>query len=363
MSMLRTKLPKYLKELVAVYGRQKQSFKRDVVTHCRWSMRENTEYDRWNGGMDGHTVVLFAPLDIIATVTFAERNKIALEMRDDLRELATTETEYFAAVYIEADDESDPEYQAATPYAARPVIEPDSLSIWQQGLARVFMSHRDAEKMRVQMLADALSDYGMSCFVAHSTIPADEEWQKVIVSGLETMEVMVAIVTDDFHQSVYCMQEVGYALGRGIPVISLKVDNADPLGFIAHKQALRGSLNQPLVAARHLFPLIGERLRQIERFNEVLIKSFCEAPDYTEAKSRFERMTANVKKLSNEQAQQIIEAFSENNQLHNAGYLTSRYQRLIQFMNRAAGGYWQVEGRELRDTTASVQDDLDDFPF
>lgn len=38
--------------------------------------------------------------------------------------------------------------------------------------------------------------------VAHETIPANEEWRKVIVSGLETMEIMVLFLTDDFPESV-----------------------------------------------------------------------------------------------------------------------------------------------------------------
>lgn len=363
MSFLRNKLPKYLKELEAVYEQHNERFKSDLIRRCRWHLRENTDHDNWNGGMDGHTVILFVPLQTLAGVTFAERKSIAGEIRDDLREVENAETEFFSALHIEADDESDPEYQAATPFFARRTVNPDNLSIWKTGLARVFLSHRDREKARVQSLADALEDYGASCFVAHDTIPADEEWQKVILDGLETMELMVAIVTDDFHESIYCMQEVGFALGRGIPVISLKVGRAAPAGFVAHKQGLRASLDEPFAAAQKLFPLIGERLSQTERFNEVLISSFCEAPDYTEAKNRFERMKANAGSLSADQAQLIAKAFFKNDQLHNSGHLTSRYRRLVNYMNAATEGSWEIDGRKLINKLPTPPDDLDDIPF
>ena len=128
-------------------------------------------------------------------------------------------------------------------------MNPDNLSIWRPGLGRIFISHRDKHKAEARELADALEEYGFSSFVAHETIPANEEWRKVIVAGLETMEIMVVFLTDDFHESIWTNQEVGHALGRGVPIISLKLGRLDPPGFISHVQALRGSIQQPITAA------------------------------------------------------------------------------------------------------------------
>lgn len=364
MSILRTKLPKYLKQLVAVYDRQGEIYKRDVIVKGRWYLRENTHHNNWNGGMVGHTVVLFAPLDTLVTVTFSEQTTFAKAILEDCDELATADDEFFAQFVIEAEDEGDPEYQGATPFAARPVVDPDQVSIWKAGLARVFMSHRDRVKVEVREIADALESYGVSCFVAHETIPDDEDWQKVILDGLETMELMVAVTTDDFSQSAYCMQEVGYALGRNIPVISLKVEKYDPSGFIAHKQATKSSFDTPIDAAKKLALLISKRLQQTDRFQEVLINSFCDSTDFVEAKNRFLRMKSNVDSLSNEQTKQIAAAYASNDQLYRAIYLNNQYHRLVKYMDEATEGSWEIEGRNLINKAQSPLSDLDeDIPF
>ena len=97
---------------------------------------------------------------------------------------------------------------------------------------RLFISHRDTHKVDAQDLADALKPYGISAFVAHDTIEPMTTWQREIEGGLATMEVMVAFITDDFHDSDCPNQEVGIALGKSVPVIPVKFERTDPKGFI-----------------------------------------------------------------------------------------------------------------------------------
>ena len=66
-----------------------------------------------------------------------------------------------------------------------------------------------------------------------------EVWKHEIEKGLQTMDVMLALITNDFHKSVWTNQEVGFALGNNIPVISLKLGVTDPNGFLSDKQALK----------------------------------------------------------------------------------------------------------------------------
>jgi hypothetical protein len=363
MSILKGKLPKYLRQLAAVYDREQSSYRRDVITHGKWHLREGVEHDNWNGGMAGHTVMLFAPLRIVCQVSVGDQNAHAAAILEDLRSLSSSPDEYFASVIIEVEDDSDPECRNAIPLSERAIADPDSLAIWKPGLARVFMSHRDRVKVEVQQIADAMETYGMSCFVAHETIPDDEDWQKVILDGLDTMEIMVAVTTDDFSQSPFCMQEVGYALGRRIPVVSLKIEGRDPSGFLAHKQATRGSLEAPIAAAQKLAPLLSKRLRALDRYRSILINSFCQATDFNEARYRFDRLKAGVPTLDEAQAQQIASAYRDNPQLHQAIYLDNHYNRLTAYMREATGNDWKIEGKNLSEDKPEPCDDLDDVPF
>lgn len=51
------------------------------------------------------------------------------------------------------------------------------------------------------------------------------------------MDALVAVHTPGFSKSVWTQQEIGFALGRGVKVISFKMGE-DPTGFISKRQAL-----------------------------------------------------------------------------------------------------------------------------
>lgn len=63
------------------------------------------------------------------------------------------------------------------------------------------------------------------------------EWQKEIERALNSMDAFVAIHTDGFSKSFWTQQEIGFAAGRGVKIISLKMGE-DPTGFISVHQAL-----------------------------------------------------------------------------------------------------------------------------
>jgi hypothetical protein len=58
------------------------------------------------------------------------------------------------------------------------------------------------------------------------------------------MNALAALLTSDFHASNWTDQEIGIALGKGAPVISVRV-SADPYGFIGKHQAILLGFSQP----------------------------------------------------------------------------------------------------------------------
>ena len=61
------------------------------------------------------------------------------------------------------------------------------------------------------------------------------------------MDLLCAILTPNFYQSKWCDQEVGIALGRSIPTLSIKKE-ADPHGFIGKSQAIKAKKTAEAVA-------------------------------------------------------------------------------------------------------------------
>jgi hypothetical protein len=102
---------------------------------------------------------------------------------------------------------------------------------------RLFISHISKNKDKATRLRDCLAPYHISGFVAHQDIYPTAEWQIEIERALINMDAFLAIHTVGFSQSFWTQQEVGFAVGRGVKIISFKMDE-DPTGFISKRQAL-----------------------------------------------------------------------------------------------------------------------------
>ena len=86
--------------------------------------------------------------------------------------------------------------------------------------------------------------------------------------GLNTMDAMVAIHTLGFSASTYTQQEVGFALGRGVKVISLEMGE-QPTGFISRRQSLPGRSRAAEEIAKEINRLLLADGRTIEKLRAV----------------------------------------------------------------------------------------------
>ena len=119
--------------------------------------------------------------------------------------------------------------------------------VWGDGHKRkqlVFLSHRAGYRRRVAQVRDQLEGQGLSCFLAHEDIFPSAIWQNEILNALNTMDVFIGFVTDDFHGGGWPDQEVGYAYQLGVPRVFVKLEGADPVGMVAGEQALTTNWDQ-----------------------------------------------------------------------------------------------------------------------
>lgn len=123
-------------------------------------------------------------------------------------------------------------------FGIKEITEDDIIRLWKSKYSfKVFLSHRDTFKKETACLKEYLGNYNLACFVAHEDIVPDEHWLLEIKRALLSCDIVVALITKDFHESVWTNQEIGIALGLGIPVFSIKLGKP-PAGFIANKQAI-----------------------------------------------------------------------------------------------------------------------------
>jgi hypothetical protein len=138
-------------------------------------------------------------------------------------------------------------------------------AFWGKNSARVFLSHLATMKVETTEFREELARYGISAFVAHEDIEPTKEWQTEIESALSTMDGLIALLAPGFKESSWCDQEVGVAIGRQLPIISVRL-GFDPYGFIGKYQALQGTGKDKRTLAREVFdifiqnPIIGPKI-------------------------------------------------------------------------------------------------------
>jgi hypothetical protein len=156
---------------------------------------------------------------------------------------------------------------------------------WRKGMLRVFITHLAAYRAFAAALQEALLRFGISCFVAHNDIEPTSEWQTQIETALATCEALVALLHPNFHASNWTDQEIGFAMGRGVPTFSVRLGQ-DPYGFISRFQAFNGSGKTPNELSRELFDTYRKHKQTHRRMSEVLISLFEESDSFAEAKER-----------------------------------------------------------------------------
>lgn len=164
----------------------------------------------------------------------------------------------------------------------KPGVDPP---FWRKGMFRLFVSHLSAEKVFAAELQEALLPLGITAFVAHNDIEPTQEWQGQIEMALATADSLVALLHPQFHSSNWTDQEIGFAMGRGLPVFAVRFGQ-DPYGFIGRFQAFAGHGKAPPVLARELFNAYRNNKQSQSRMAEVLITLFEDSRSFADAKAR-----------------------------------------------------------------------------
>ncbi len=123
----------------------------------------------------------------------------------------------------------------------------------------LFISHCDKDKVLAKNIKNYMVKYGVSSFVAHEDINPSAEWINEIENALFSMDTMLALLTDGFSNSVWTNQEVGFAYGRNIFILSVRLGE-DPSGFVGKFQALRPKSNSAEnIAKQIVVHLLGHK--------------------------------------------------------------------------------------------------------
>lgn len=143
---------------------------------------------------------------------------------------------------------------------------------WTDGHIKLFVSHLSSNRARMSALKASLAHWGICAFIAHEDIEASREWRDEVEAGLETMEILAAVVEPGFKESDWCAQEVGYALGRKIDIIPLRA-GLDPFGFFGKYQGIPIKGKTPEAVANEIAKLLFKKPKHREKLIQSLSKA------------------------------------------------------------------------------------------
>ncbi len=198
---------------------------------------------------------------------------------------------------------------------------------WQDGHLRVFISHLTGEKEQAAQIQTYMRRYGMSGFVAHKDIDPTAEWQIEIETALTTCDVLVALIHPDFVMSKWCDQEIGYALGRGIPVFAVRL-GADPHGFVGRFQAFNGNGKAPSQIAKELFEAAINHKKLQYKMADAVIDLFVTSGSFAAAKERVSYVE-RLKVWEPSYSTRIEKALKTNHQIYGSWDVPQQVNALI----------------------------------
>jgi len=143
---------------------------------------------------------------------------------------------------------------------------------WTPGCFKLFISHVSVEKIKATSLKSALKEYLISGFVAHEDIHPTLEWQSEIEKALFSMDALAAILTPNFHDSLWTDQEIGFALGRNAFVVAIRAGK-DPYGFTGKFQGIPGKGKKASEVARLVFESIVSNRTTRTKMANILIEN------------------------------------------------------------------------------------------
>jgi nucleoside 2-deoxyribosyltransferase len=239
-----------------------------------------------------------------------------------------TSEEYVLSMIEKAPDRSLTDLAEHVGYSVHSLKESSIEPVfWRKGMLRVFLSHLALQKTFAAELQDTLLKYGISLFVAHNDIHPTDEWQDQIEIALATCDALVALLHTDFHQSNWTDQEIGFAMGRGVPTFAIRLGQ-DPYGFIGRFQAFNGISKTAEDMAKELFDVYRTNKQTQEIMADVLVGLFEDSGSFAEAKTRMGYLE-EIEHWKASYSSRIASAVEFNSQISGSWGVGSRVSSLV----------------------------------
>jgi hypothetical protein len=222
---------------------------------------------------------------------------------------------------------------------------------WKPDHFRLFISHTNAHRAFCGNLRNELLNAGIDAFVAHDQIEPTQQWQDEIETALATCDALAAVLTEDFVNSKWCDQEVGFAVARGLVIVPLSLGGVNPHGFVGKYQRMNAEEDElPQSVADKLIDLLARHEKTSKKMARQIVLRYANSYSFDNARSNFARLKEIPKEFWTPELAQLAEDAP-----HSNSQIDQAVTRTGQDMSKALTKYLDsVLGRSSPD---------DDIPF
>ena len=302
-------IERYLAALSKLYAQDGNRQFQEIIVNAQIRAHEAWSSDNLNGGTYGHALFLILPEPLFLS-SVKQKDDIQNQLKEGLNKIHNLQNEFVEEVFLEMDVAEDDKWREKSGLlvTGKRVVAPDANKrIWGDDGFRLFLSHKSEVKKETATLKEGLKLFGISCFVAHEDIHPTKAWQDEIENALASMDGFVALMTENFHDSNWTDQEVGYAVARGVPIVAVRLGK-DPYGFIGKFQALSSFWK---AAATDIVKILIKNDQMLSAY--VLALRKCVNWDSGNALAT---ALPSLEKLTASQIDALVAAYNETGELH-----------------------------------------------
>lgn len=112
--------------------------------------------------------------------------------------------------------------------------------IWSKNSFKIYVSHVNSNKIEAILLEKELNKYGISTYLPRVNNMFVEEKLARSEEALKSCDAFVFLLDKGTKFSYKCNLEIGVAIGRGIPVLQVKLNDSKSFGMLKKYEVIEG---------------------------------------------------------------------------------------------------------------------------
>lgn len=197
-----------------------------------------------------------------------------------------------------------------------PVIRRDSKS------HKIFISYSTKDKEVAGKLKKILEKHKAPSFLAHEDIKVSREWEDKILAEITSCSIFICLLSKNFLDSTYCIQETGIAASReNICIIPLSIDGQIPVGFIDRYQSIK--IDPSNIKISDLLPALYEF--DLNFSMSILLDLLKNIWGYREVENLLDQFIEYLPRLDKDNSEKLIEICIAKDQVYDAGKVANTF--------------------------------------